>query len=68
MIKSLWHSKNLNKCFVFKTRSDLGETFKRAKDCFKKSWRKILSKLVQMLEEILMIALILNRFLDFFNS
>ena len=28
MINSLWHSKNLNKSFVFKSRPDIGETFK----------------------------------------
>ena len=37
MIKSLWHSKNLNKSSVFKTRPDIGVTFKRTKDYFKKS-------------------------------
>ena len=68
IVNSLWHSKNLNKSFVFKTRPDIGETFKRTKDYFKKSWRKMIWKLVQILEKILMIPLILNRFLHFFNS
>ena len=58
MINSLWHSKNLNKSFVFKTRPGIGESFKRTKDYFKKSERKMLWKLVQILEEILMIPFI----------
>ena len=37
MINSLWHWKNLNKSLAFKTRPDIGETFKRTKDYLKKS-------------------------------